>query len=150
MGSQAKVSSWYDFPSSPCKQWSLLPPSGYRPMFHLDKAPVGLVFQFELTNKVLAWEPQSTPPMDMYSRSCLPLCLPWPPLCGSSRHAMYFLQDLWVISLFISLVLVVSGWTMAHHLASCISTEQMLIWQSHNSNKLHSHYKALGVRKLRW
>lgn len=146
MGSQANVSSWYDFPRSPCKQWSLLPPSTYRPMFHLVKVPVGLI-------KTCSFGPSlgtpSTRPMDMYSRSRLPLCLPWPPVW--LFKVCYVLPPGPVSDKLVYFNCSCGQWLNYGSSSGVLcSTEQMLIWQSHSSNKLHSHYKALGVRRLRW
>ena len=52
-----------------------------------------------------------------FSLSALCLNLPW----GPSRQAVYFLQDLWVISVPISVSLVVCCWTLVHQHTPCPS-----------------------------
>lgn len=67
-------------PSSPCEQQSFRS-QGLPLVCPLDKTPSGFTKPtlFELTNSVLGWEPQGTPPTDpnkdMGRRSCLPVCL---------------------------------------------------------------------------
>lgn len=61
---------------------------------------------------IKTWYPTSSLSHSLYSALISP--------CGSSRHAWYFLQDLWVISS-ISICLVFCRWVGAHHPAPYIS-----------------------------
>ena len=103
-------SSWYDLPKGLCEEWSCCLP-GPSAVCFLDKTPTVLIrahsFWFELINPALAQEVQSPPPSDPNEAfSPDPLSLPAPclghPMRPSSRLNWNFLQDLWLVTGFLS------------------------------------------------
>lgn len=114
----SKFLEWLEMKQSP-----LLPST--HALCTLSKAPVGLnktpLFQLELTSWALAQEPQSTTSTDRNTctcpRSCFFLSLrsTFTSQCSPSRCAVYFLQDLWLMTFSISVSLVVCYWISTYH-----------------------------------